>query len=108
LGIPSAIASGWRENKEVKMAEKRNGKEEEKLFEIHAAGEGTIIIGDNANTTILRTGEGGDLFGSSLILPSRYHCPEHGDLLADEVVWQADGQPHCPHCGVVLQKVDER
>jgi len=73
------------------MTKKRNGKEQEEI--IHES---------------FRAGEGGDLFGSSLIPPTRYRCPEHGDLFADEVIWQADGQPHCPHCGAVLQKVDER
>jgi|GEM_PF-2440999 len=49
-----------------------------------------------------RSKGGGDLFGDSAIPPSIYHCPEHGDVLAQDVLWKRDGRPYCPVCGAPL------
>jgi hypothetical protein len=45
---------------------------------------------------------GGELLGNSAIPPTLYHCPEHGDVLAQDVVWKQDGRPYCPECGAAL------
>jgi len=45
---------------------------------------------------------GGELFGDAAIPPSIYHCPEHGDVLAQDVLWKRDGRPYCPMCGAPL------
>jgi hypothetical protein len=45
---------------------------------------------------------GGELFGDPSIPPTLYHCPSHGDVLAQDVVWKRDGRPYCPECGALL------
>jgi hypothetical protein len=45
---------------------------------------------------------GGELFGDSAIPPTLYHCPNHGDVLAQDVVWKQDGRPYCPECDAAL------
>jgi hypothetical protein len=45
---------------------------------------------------------GGELFGDPAIPPTLYHCPNHGDVLAQDVVWKRDGRPYCPECGAPL------
>jgi len=48
-------------------------------------------------------GEGGsELFGDPTIPPTLYHCPDHGDVLAQDVVWKRDGRPYCPECDAPL------
>lgn len=49
-----------------------------------------------------RSKGGGSLFGDPDIPPSVYHCPVHGDLLAQDVLWKQDGRPCCPMCGAAL------
>jgi len=48
--------------------------------------------------------DGGELFGDSSIPPTLYHCPSHGDVLAQDVVWKQDGHPYCPDCDALLDK----
>ena len=45
---------------------------------------------------------GGELLGDPAIPPTFYHCPEHGDVLAQDVLWKRDGRPYCPVCGAPL------
>ena len=45
---------------------------------------------------------GGEMFGNSSIPPTLYHCPDHGDVLAQDVVWKRDGCPYCPECDAPL------
>jgi hypothetical protein len=45
---------------------------------------------------------GGELFGNSAIPPTLYHCADHGDVLAQDVVWKRDGRPYCPECDAPL------
>ncbi len=45
---------------------------------------------------------GGELFGESSIPLSFYRCPQHGQILAQDVVWGRDNLPHCPECKVEL------
>ena len=45
---------------------------------------------------------GGELLGDPTIPPTLYRCPEHGDVLAQDVVWKRDDRPYCPQCGAAL------
>jgi len=42
-------------------------------------------------------GLGSDVFGPPRPA-KRYRCPIHGELLAREIWWDREGQPHCPEC----------
>jgi hypothetical protein len=46
---------------------------------------------------------GGEIFGTPDVEPTFYHCPAHGDVLAQDVVWKRDGRPYCPECGHALE-----
>lgn len=46
--------------------------------------------------------KGIDLPGQPDIEPSCYRCPEHGLVLAQDVRWDRDDHPHCPHCDTLL------
>jgi len=47
---------------------------------------------------------GGDaLFGQESIRPSSYSCAHHGEILAQDVVWDRDDHPHCPQCNALLK-----
>ena len=57
----------------------------EEAFEISGRGEGS-----------------GELFGDPITPPTFYHCPAHGEVLAQDVVWKRDSRPYCPECGAPL------
>lgn len=46
--------------------------------------------------------DGGILFGDPDARPRFYHCPQHGNVLAQDVVWRQDGKAHCPECGAEI------
>lgn len=51
-------------------------------------------------------GLGGDLFGPSDAGP-RYRCDTDGLFLGRDVDWnEDDGQPYCPVCGALLERVE--
>lgn len=52
---------------------------------------------DEVTRSYSEKGLGGDVFGPSTTT-TRYRCPAHGELLAREIWWDRDWQPHCPHC----------
>lgn len=45
-----------------------------------------------------------ELLGEPRIPASLYRCEQHGDILAQDVVWRRDGQPYCPHCNALLTR----
>ncbi len=48
-------------------------------------------------------GKGGrETFGDPDIPPNLYHCPTHGALLAQDVLWKRDSRPYCPKCGALM------
>ena len=51
-------------------------------------------------------GFGGELFGPPTPGP-RYRCPNHGLVMARDVVWRRDGNPYCNICGRPLAREDE-
>lgn len=45
-----------------------------------------------------------ELFGHSLVPPSFYRCVQcKNDILAQDVVWDRETQPHCPECNSILE-----
>ncbi len=46
-----------------------------------------------------------ELFGNPTTPPTKYHCPDHGDVLAQDVVWKRGSQPCCPECGGPAESV---
>jgi hypothetical protein len=46
--------------------------------------------------------KGVSLYGEPDIAPSLYLCPTHGSVLAQDVMWDRDDQPHCPVCNRLL------
>jgi len=46
-----------------------------------------------------------ELFGAPSISPSFYHCKQcNEDVLAQDVVWDREDQPHCPQCNATLER----
>lgn len=44
-------------------------------------------------------------FGDPLIEPSVYHCSAcNDDVLSQDVAWDEENQPHCPHCHGLLRR----
>jgi len=46
----------------------------------------------------------GELFGESPVPPSFYYCSQcDEEILAQDIVWDRENQPHCPECNSVLE-----
>jgi hypothetical protein len=44
------------------------------------------------------------LFGVAAVPPSFYHCAQcNKDILAQDVVWEPENEPHCPECDFILE-----
>ncbi len=50
--------------------------------------------------------QGRRLFGTPDVPASKpYFCQRcQAQVLTQDAEWQADGKPHCPHCGAVLKE----
>jgi hypothetical protein len=61
---------------------------------------------DEIDEELMAAEDGGGMFGIPDIAPSCYRCPEHGMVLAQDVAWEEDDQPHCPDCRHVLEPLE--
>ena len=46
--------------------------------------------------------KGVSLYGEPDIAPSLYWCSTHGNMLAQDIVWDRNDEPHCPKCSTLL------
>jgi DNA-directed RNA polymerase subunit RPC12/RpoP len=50
-----------------------------------------------------------ELPGVSTAPPSFYHCDRcNKDILAQDVVWETEDEPHCPECDSILKSRQQR